>query len=153
MKTTLLSLLCTVGLLTACATPNTAGEVYARRDTLRAVDVHHGEVLLVVPVIIDGEATRLGLVGGAAIGHALGREITYGGGRYIAGAVGAVAGAVAGQAIEKKITQQDGLEITIEMDNGRVIAIVQAATVEFFEGERVRVLIGRRDHARVLKLR
>ena len=60
--------------------------------------------------------------------------------------------AVAGQAIEKKITEQDGLEITIEMDNGRVIAIVQAATVDFTDGERVRVLTGRGDHARVLKI-
>ena len=108
---------------------------------------------MVVPVVIDGKATRLGLVGGAAIGHALGHEIGDGGGRRVAKAVGTVAGAVAGQAIEKKITQQDGLEITIEMDNGKVIAIVQAATVEFFEGERVRVLTGRRDRARVLKFR
>ncbi len=153
MRTTLLSLLCTVGLLAGCATPNTAGEVYSRRDTLRAMDVRYGEVLVVVPVVIDGRATRLGLVGGGAIGYEIGREIGDGGGRQVAGAVGAVAGAIAGQAIEKKVTEQDGLEITIEMDNGRVIAIVQAATVEFFEGERVRVLIGRRDHARVLKLR
>ena len=64
-----------------------------------------------------------------------------------------VAGAIAGQAIEKKITEQDGQEITIEMDNGRVIALVQAATVEFFEGERDRVLTGRGGHARVLKIR
>ncbi|MCZ6500542.1 MAG: hypothetical protein O6844_08670, partial [Gammaproteobacteria bacterium] len=67
-------------------------------------------------------------------------------------AVGGVVGAVAGQAIEKKITEQDGLEITIEMDNGRVIAIVQAATVDFVDGERVRVLTGRGDRARVLKI-
>ncbi|MCZ6686416.1 MAG: glycine zipper 2TM domain-containing protein [Gammaproteobacteria bacterium] len=153
MKTALISLLCTVGLLAGCATPNTAGEVYSRKDTLRAMDVSYGEVLVVVPVVIDGRATRLGLVGGGAIGYEIGREIGDGGGRQVAGAVGAVAGAVAGQAIEKKITEQDGQEITIEMDNGRVIAIVQAATVEFFEGERVRVLTGRGGHARVLKIR
>ena len=153
MRTTLVSMICLAGLLAGCAGPNTAGEVYSRRDTLRIMQVRYGEVLMVVPVVIDGKATRLGLVGGAAIGHALGHEIGDGGGRRVAKAVGTVAGAVAGQAIEKKITQQDGLEITIEMDNGNVIAIVQAATVEFFEGERVRVLTGRRDRARVLKFR
>ena len=151
MKTAMVLMVCITSLLAGCAGPNTAGEKYSRRDTLRTMQVRYGEVLMVVPVVIDGEATRLGLVGGGGVGYAIGREIDNGG-SHVGRAVGGVVGAVAGQAIEKKITEQDGLEITIEMDNGRVIAIVQAATVDFTDGERVRVLTGRGDHARVLKI-
>jgi len=151
MKTAAIASICILGLLAGCAGRNTAAEKYSRRDTLQAMQVRYGEVLMVVPVVIDGESTRLGLVGGAAIGHAVGREIDNGHSR-VGRAVGAVAGAVAGQAIEKKITEQDGLEITIELKSGKVIAIVQAATVNFVEGEPVRVLTGRGQHARVLKL-
>jgi len=152
MKTTLVSMVCVLGLLTGCATSNTSGEVYTRRDTLRTMDVRFGEVLMVVPVVIDGEATRLGLVAGGAIGYAIGDKIDGRGQSHIGGAVGAAAGAIAGQAIEKELTKQDGLEITIEMDNGKIVAIVQAATVNFSEGERVRVLFGHGGNARILKL-
>ncbi len=152
MKTALVSMVCVLGLLAGCATSNTSGEVYTRRDTLRTMDVRHGEVLMVVPVVIDGQATQLGLVAGGAIGYAIGDKIDGRGQSHVGGAVGAVTGAIVGQAIEKEITKQDGLEITIEMDNGKVIAIVQAATVGFAEGERVRVLYGHGNNARVLKL-
>ena len=153
MRTTAISALAIFALLAGCAGPNTAGERYSRRDTLRTMQVRQGEILMIVPVVIDGHSTRLGLVGGAAIGHAVGDKLGEGSSSHVAGAIGAVGGAIAGQAIEKKITEQDGLEITIELDSGKIIAIVQEATVEFSEGERVRVLASRGDRARVLKLR
>jgi outer membrane lipoprotein SlyB len=53
-----------------------------------------------------------------------------------------VAGGVAGAAIEEGVTRQKGLEITVKLDNGRMIAITQAADEQFRPGERVRVLTG-----------
>ena len=54
----------------------------------------------------------------------------------------AVLGGVAGQAIEEKTSRKDGLEITIRLDNGQIIAVTQEADESFRAGERVRVLSG-----------
>ena len=61
-----------------------------------------------------------------------------------------VAGAVAGAAIERKVTAEEGLEITVRLDGDTTIAVVQAADVRFVPGERVRVLFGPYDEARVI---
>ncbi len=53
MKTAMVLMVCITSLLAGCAGPNTAGEKYSRRDTLRTMQVRYGEVLLVVPVVID----------------------------------------------------------------------------------------------------
>jgi outer membrane lipoprotein SlyB len=70
----------------------------------------------------------------------------------VAGAVGGVAGAVAGQQVEKAVTTENGLEITVAMDRGDVLVIVQSDDVMFSAGEPVRVLLGRDGAARVLKV-
>jgi len=73
-------------------------------------------------------------------------------GRDLAGAVGAVAGAAVGQTVEERVTRQSGLQITIDLDRGETIAIVQAADVAFAHGERVKVLRRGDGAARVAKL-
>jgi outer membrane lipoprotein SlyB len=59
--------------------------------------------------------------------------------------VGAVAGGVAGQAAEQAATGTTGLEITVRLDSGQLIAVVQEAEESFRPGERVRVLRGGRS--------
>ena len=55
--------------------------------------------------------------------------------------LGAVAGGVAGHAIEEHATKKNGLELTVRLDSGRTIAIVQEDTGESFRvGDRVRLL-------------
>ena len=54
--------------------------------------------------------------------------------------------------MEKAVTAENGLEITVDMDRGGTLLIVQSADVRFVPGERVRVLRGRGDEARVLKM-
>ena len=65
--------------------------------------------------------------------------------------MGGVAGAVAGEAIEKKITTEDGLEITVRLDSSDTIAVVQAQDVLFVPGDSVRVLFGPRGSTRVTR--
>ena len=50
------------------------------------------------------------------------------------------------------MTGEDGLEIIVRLDEYRTIAVVQAADVVFVPGERVRVLFGPYDTARVAPL-
>lgn len=126
-------------LLGGCAS-STSGNVYPRTDVRKAWTVEYGEVADVEAVTIEGERTRLGRIGGGFIGHELGRTVGGGSGRRIAGAAGAVAGAVVGQAVEQRLTQERGYQITVELPQGRTIAVVQAADEEFRVGDRVKLL-------------
>ena len=56
--------------------------------------------------------------------------------------LGAVAGGMAGSAIEGGTSHKAGVEITVKLDNGQLVAIVQEADEEFHPGERVRILSG-----------
>lgn len=138
-------------LLGACAT-DLGGRTYSRSDARQAYRVRYGEVLATAPVTIEGEYTALGTAGGGAVGWSLGRVVGDGSGSRVAGAVGGVAGAIAGREVEKSATMESGLEIMIDMDRGDTLVIVQAADEAFSAGERVRVLFGGRNEARVLKL-
>jgi outer membrane lipoprotein SlyB len=53
---------------------------------------------------------------------------------------GAIAGGVAGSAVEESATKQPGLEVTIRMDSGKTIALVQGIDPPVYAGDRVRVL-------------
>ncbi len=137
-------------IMAACA-GGLGGRDYDRDDVRRAYRAEWGRVASVVPVDIEGQYTELGTVGGAAVGYSLGRIIGDGSGSRVAGAVGGVAGAVAGREIEKAVTGESGLEITVDMDRGDTLVIVQSDEVGFRPGERIRVLFGRGDEARVVK--
>jgi outer membrane lipoprotein SlyB len=127
------------------------GGDYSRRDARQAYRVQYGAVVATRPVTIEGEYTNLGTVGGGAVGYSLGRVIGDGDSSRVAGAVGGVAGAVAGREVEKAATTEAGLEITLDMDRGDTLVIVQSSDVGFRAGERVRVLFGGRNEARVVK--
>ncbi len=110
-----------------------------------------GTVVAVKEVRIDGEASYLGISSGAILGSAVGQ--TVGGGndaRIISGAVGAVAGAVVGQQVEKKLTEKRAQEVTISMDDGQTVVVVQEAReAGFVVGDRVNVMETRTGEARI----
>ncbi len=137
-------------LLSGCATSSSSGNVYPRQDTRTAYNVEYGEVVATRIVEIEGETSFVGLWGGATVGRAAGGALSGNGDtRRVAQAVGGVAGAVAGEAIEKEVTAEDGLEITVRLDNSDTIAVVQERDLLFAAGDRVRVLFGPRGEARV----
>jgi outer membrane lipoprotein SlyB len=115
-------------------------DVYRRGEARTVQVVEHGTVLEVRPVQIEGGTPVIGTIGGGAVGYAAGGSIGGGSGRDVARALGAVVGAVAGGAIEKDLAREGGIEITIELESGDVIAIVQSDKEWFGPGDRVRVL-------------
>ncbi len=87
------------------------------------------------------QSTRVvGTLAGAGIGALAGSAIAGHGARN----EGAVVGGVAGAAVEEGSTKQKGVEITVKLDGGRMIAVTQAAEPNevFRVGERVRILSG-----------
>ena len=128
-------------ILSGCAS-SMSGSAYSRSQARQAQDVYPGVVTKVRKVQIEGTKTPVGAVAGAAVGGIAGSNIGGGKGSDIAAILGAVGGGLAGAAAEEAITRKDGLEITVKLDNGRMMAITQEADEPFSPGDRVQVLEG-----------
>jgi outer membrane lipoprotein SlyB len=126
-------------LLAACASSN-SGSVYSRDDARKVQTVKTGVVESVRAVKLEGTKSPIGTVAGGVVGGVAGGSIGSGRGSAIGAVIGAVAGGIAGSAIEEGITRKDALEITVKLDGGAMIAIVQEADEEFHPGEKVRIV-------------
>lgn len=126
-------------LLAACAASR-SGNVYSRDQARTAMTVTHGRVLQVDAVQIEGMKSPVGPLAGAAAGAAAGSTIGGGTGKTVAAVVGGLVGAAGGAVAEEQLTKKKGLEITVQLQNGQTIAVVQEADEPFYVGEAVRVL-------------
>jgi outer membrane lipoprotein SlyB len=151
MSRLILIALCGALVSVGCASSN-SGNVYPRNQVRQAWTVEEGKVSGIKEVRIEGERTGLGRLGGGYVGYEVGHTVGSGRGNDVAGAVGAVAGAVAGGATEELVTRDQGLEITVDLDKGSSIAVVQAADQQFQVGERVKILRRGDGAARVTKI-
>jgi outer membrane lipoprotein SlyB len=138
-------------LITAGCVSN-SGTVYPQNQARQAWSVEEGKVSGIKDVKIEGQRTGVGRIGGGYVGYEVGRYAVNGRATDVAGAVGAVAGAVAGGATEELITRESGFEITVDLDKGASIAVVQAADQQFQVGERVKILRRGDGAARVTKI-
>lgn len=144
-----LALAVVAGVFVAGCASSMSGSAYTRSQARQAAQVQYGVVESVREVLIEGTGTGVGAVSGAALGGLAGSNIGRGRGQ-VAGAIGgAVLGGLAGAAVEEGVTRQTGLEITVRLDNGRVVAVTQAADEPFYPGERVRLLSAADGTARV----
>jgi outer membrane lipoprotein SlyB len=128
-----------IALVSACAT-GVGGDDYSRDQTRREQTVRLGVVDSVREVKIEGTRSGVGAVAGGAVGGVAGSTVGQGRGSTVGAVLGSVAGGVAGQAAEQGATRQTGLEITVKLDSGKLIAVTQAAGESFKPGDRVRVL-------------
>jgi len=141
-KTREISLLLLVAaILTGCAS-SMSGASYTREQARQVEEVRMATVESVREIKIEGTKTPIGAVAGTVVGGIAGSNVGSGKGSSIGSVLGAVAGGVAGAAIEEGATRKNGLEITIRFDDGRMIAVAQAADEKFNPGERVRVMTG-----------
>ena len=126
-------------ILVACASSN-SGSVYRRDETRRVQTVKTGSVESIRTVKLEGTKSGVGTATGAVVGGVAGSTVGHGKGSVVAAVVGAVVGGIAGSAAEEGITRKDGVEITVKLDSGSLVAIVQEADEQFQPGERVRLL-------------
>lgn len=127
-------------LLAGCASGLGSGD-YERREARRVQEVKMGVVESVRAVKLEGTESGVGAISGAAVGGIAGSNVGGGKGSAIGAVLGAVAGGVAGKAIEESATRKPGIEITVRLDSGRTVAVVQEDTGEAFtRGDRVRML-------------
>ncbi|ATE58867.1 hypothetical protein CCZ27_01860 [Thauera sinica] len=135
-----LGVLVAVLMLGGCAA-GMGGRDYSRDDARRTMVVQFGTVAGVRGVNLEGTKTPIGTVTGAAVGGIAGSSVGSGKGSAVGAVLGAVVGGLAGAAVEEGATRQVGVEVTVQLDNGQYLAVVQADEGENFRvGERVRVL-------------
>ena len=127
--------------LGACAYPAGSGDYryYQRGEQ----SVRFGVVESVRDIRLGGPDTGVGGAGGAALGMVAGSNVGGGSGQ-VAGAIGgAILGGIIGHNIERSANERPGVEVTVQLDSGRYLAVVQEADEQFRAGDRVRVLSGR----------
>lgn len=125
-----------------CATPGLGGGDYSRSQTRGEQSIRLGVVEQVRQVKIDGTRTGAGAAGGAVLGGVAGTGAGGGRGQVAATVAGAILGGVLGQGVENSATSKEGVEVTIQLDSGKLIAVTQEADEQFRVGDRVRVLSG-----------
>ena len=127
-------------LLLAGCPAGLGGSDYSRSQARTVQEVQMGIVESVREVTLEGTKSPIGAGAGAIVGGVAGSTVGGGRGSVVGATVGAVLGGIGGAAAEEAVTRQKGVEITVKLDSGRMIAVTQAADQEFRVGDRVRVL-------------
>ncbi len=119
------------------------GTTYSQSEARQMQTVQFGTIAEVRLVKLEGQQSGIGAAAGGAIGGIAARgNIGGGSGSNIAGIAGAVAGGLLGNLAEKKLTEKQGVELTVKLDNGSMVSVVQQAdpNAGFAAGDRVKVL-------------
>lgn len=125
-------------------TPKVGGSDFKASGAQQAYTVEFGTVVSSRTVQINdgGTNTAIGAVGGGVLGGVIGNMFGGGNGRTLATIGGALAGAAGGGLAGQTIGNQQGVEVTVSLDNGANIVVVQGADMAFSPGQRVRVTKG-----------
>lgn len=140
-----------VGLmLPGCA--SRSGTTYSNADVRQAQRVQFGTVVDTQEVVVEEDPTLLGPAIGGVAGGVLGNLIGSGSGRVLATVGGAALGALGGAATEFGLRRYDATQITVQLEEGGTIAVVQQRGEFFGKGDRVRVLTTPQGRARVQRV-
>lgn len=132
-----------LAVVAGCANPSASSSVYTYGQAQQEQIVRLGTVVSVRPVTIQNEkSSGAGMIAGGALGGVAGNAVGGGSGRAIATVGGAILGGLLGNTIENQVGKTQGLEITVQLDNGETRVIAQAADVAISAGQRVRVISG-----------
>jgi outer membrane lipoprotein SlyB len=127
--------------ITGCETSSQGGKTYTRGQAQQQMQVFNGILLNVAAVTIEPEETGGGAAVGAASGGIMGSMLGSGRGSTLGALGGALAGAAVGSKAEQSIRTVAGHELEVELDDGRIMVIVQEADDVFLVGDRVRVVV------------
>lgn len=128
------------------------GGTFASNQARVAQSVSFGTITHLADARIENNPSGIGAVGGGVAGGVIGSTIGGGRGRTLATVAGAVLGAAGGHAAEGAIRRSQALEISVRLENGQMISVVQELGPEersFLVGDQVRVLRGSDGTTRV----
>lgn len=132
-------------LLIACAGPNPYGasnQAYGTSEANRTLHVSNGIIIDLQGVTINSEGNLVGKAAGGLIGGIAGSGVGGGRGSSIAAVAGAVVGGIIGNKAEALYNKANGVQITVQLDNGQVQSVVQEVSpaVMFRKGDHVKLI-------------
>lgn len=142
MKITLALACALAALVSACANPRGSAD-YRGYETMGEQSVRFGVVEAIREVRIQPRDTGIGSTAGAFLGGIAGSHAGRGSGEIVGAIGGAIIGSIVGHNVERAGNEVAGVELTVLLDSGKYIAVVQQADQAFRPGDRVRVLAGR----------
>jgi outer membrane lipoprotein SlyB len=133
--------------LPGCA--SRGGRTYKDSEVRTAQRVQKGVVADVTEVMVEDDPSLFGATAGGVAGGVLGSLLGGGRGRALFAVGGAAVGALAGAATESQLRKYRALQITVDLDGGDTLVVVQAPDESFVRGDRVRLITGGGGSARV----
>ena len=126
-------------IFTACTTVDYKPETVSQDQAGKIQTILLGTILDLRSVTIEGDRD-LGSAAGAVIVGDLASDNDKA--PVASGVIGALIGSAVGSQIGSKINEKNAIELTIELDSGRIISIAQEVSDEFsfFEGQRVKII-------------
>src|SRR5690606_4315143 len=132
-----------LAVVAGCANRSASSSVYTYGQAQQEQIVRTGTVVSVRAITIqDEKSSGAGIGAGGALGGVAGNAVGGGSGRAIAAVGGAVGGGLLGQPDANRIGQKQGLEITVQLDNGETRVVAEEADVALSSGQRVRMISG-----------
>ncbi|WP_461536890.1 outer membrane lipoprotein [Spongorhabdus nitratireducens] len=141
-NTWMLALSAVMVMLLAGCMADLTGTAYSRGEARQAQTVRYGTVKELELVKIEGTQSGIGAATGAAVGGIGGSGLGGGKGTTIYSIAGALGGGLLGNWAEERLTRKQGVNITIQLDNGGYLSVVQEVdpAQNFAIGARVKVL-------------
>lgn len=138
--------------LSGCA-GNMGGNTYSQSQVRGMQKVMLGVVDSTRPVTIEA-VSGVGAPSGSGIGAIAGSSFSSGRGSLVGMLAGAVIGGVVGHFADKAANSKDGLEITVKLDGGDLVAVTQSIDGSDLvsNGDRVRVVTDQVGTTRVQRL-
>ncbi len=116
-----------------CANSSLGPDTFDRDSAQRISNVLYGEVVSIKQVTIEGGIKSGSIVGGL-VGAAAGSGVSDSKPESEIGAViGGAVGATLGGNLSKNLQSKDGIQLTVNMDDGRTISVVQEISSYSFE--------------------
>ena len=128
-------------MLLSCANSSLKPDTFERDAAQRVSNVLYGEIVSLKQVKIEGD-TKSGTIVGGLVGAAAGSGVSDSKPESEIGAVlGGAIGATLGGNLSKNIRAVEGVQLTINMDDGRTISVVQeVGSYRFSVGDLVEVI-------------
>ena len=121
--------------------PDVGADDYTAAQARQAFIEEDGTVMSAKPVKIHGQGGLTGTALGGLAGGALGNLVGGGRGKILMTIVGGIAGAVGGNTIQEKASGADGVQLTVKLESGKKIVVVQEDSGEkFAAGDKVQCL-------------
>ena len=128
-------------LFLSCANASLQPDTYGRDAAQRISNVLYGEIVSLKEVKIEGD-TKSGSIVGGLVGAAAGSGVSDSKPESEIGAIiGGAIGATLGGNLSKKIRSVEGVQLVINMDDGRTISVIQeVGSYKFSIGDLVEVI-------------